>query len=487
MTNTCKSNGDSKKLETTQSSLYSSVRDGISYAVMLGAGENLLGPFGVFLRATTIEVGLLATLPQFFGAVMQWVGALALDHLRTRRFFVVVSALVQASVWLPILLLPFWFQQGEIVGVVLIILVTIYHGIAGVIAPIWTSLIGDLVPPENRGAFFGQRNRLTGMATFISLVLAGIILHLFERTGHTSIGFLIIFGVALLARFDSARWLTRHEDPPFEVSPDQAFSFRQFLQRSSKSNYAQFVFFFGAINLAVAFSSPYCAIYMLEDLKFSYLEFTIVTSMATVTQFLTFRYWGALGDRFGNKKILNLCGWGIGIVPFLWLVSANIWYLLIIQVLAGFVWAGFSLASSNFVFDAVSSPKRARCIAYRGVIHGTCVLVGSLAGGWLAGHLKTIGFTGPWFWLPASSFPAIFLISGLMRFFAAGFFLSKFKEVREVELIGNREFIYRASHLRPLAGLSLAFVSATAQDQIRSEGHKKMTHIFSIDKTADDR
>ena len=59
--------------------------DGASYAVMMGCGETYLGPFGIFLKASTIQVGLLATLPQLFGAVMQWVGALNMDRFRSRR------------------------------------------------------------------------------------------------------------------------------------------------------------------------------------------------------------------------------------------------------------------------------------------------------------------------------------------------------------------------------------------------------------------
>jgi hypothetical protein len=52
-------------------SVRAAVRDGVSHAVMMGAGETYLGPFGIFLRASTLQVGLLAALPQLFGAMMQ--------------------------------------------------------------------------------------------------------------------------------------------------------------------------------------------------------------------------------------------------------------------------------------------------------------------------------------------------------------------------------------------------------------------------------
>lgn len=440
-------------------SLRASLRDGVSAAIMLGAGETFLGPFGIFLQASIIQIGLLAAVPQLCGAIMQWVSALAMDRLRNRRTLAVATAIVQALLWLPICLLPFLFGTGAATVSLLVVLVTIYHGSSGFITPVWSSLIGDLVPASRRGHFFGQRNRLTGLATFLALLLSGGLLHLFEQGGRTAFGFLLIFSIALIARLDSARWLARHANPPLHLSPAHFFTFRQFLRRSPKSNFAKFVFFLGAINFAVAFSAPYFALYMLRDLRFSYLEFTAVSSVATVTQFLTFRYWGSLGDRFGNKKILNLCSWGISIMPTLWLVSAHIGYLLVIQVFAGFVWAGFNLASSNFIFDAVSPPKLARCVAYRGLINGACVVAGSLAGGFVASRLPTTLALGPWSWTPTFVLPVIFGCSGLLRFAATAFFLRKFREVRVVEAIRHRQLIYQVSHLKPLAGLTFSLVT----------------------------
>lgn len=453
-----------KKGTGDSSSLRYSVRDGIWDAIKLGAGETFLGPFGIFLKASTIQIGLLATLPQLFGALMQWASALAMDRLRDRRALVTASAAVQALILLPIGLLPFVPAEGDMLVTALLLLVTAYHGTTGVITPVWNSLIGDLVPSENRGRFFGNRNRLTGMSAFLALVPAGLMLHFFQQQGQAGVGFLLIFLVALFARLNSVYWLSRHANPAFHIAREELFTFAQFLRRSPKSNFAKFVFFIGAINFAVAISSPYFALYMLRDLGFSYFEFTAVTSVSTVTQFLTFRYWGKISDQFGNKKILNLCGWGIGIVPMLWLLSHHIAYLMAIQVYGGFIWAGFNLASANFIFDAVSPPKRARCVAYRGLVNGVCVLAGSLAGGFVAGRLPAVITVGRWTWSPDFILPVIFLLSGLIRVGAAAFFLRMFREVRAVEPIRHRDLIYRVSHLKPIAGLTFSLIAAPFRD-----------------------
>jgi MFS family permease len=440
-------------------SLHASIKDGVSYAMMMGCGESYLGPFGIFLRATTLQIGLLATLPQLFGALMQWAAALLMDRFQSRRKIIIAGAAIQAITLVPMALLPFLFGMGSMPVLYLLLLTVVYQGANGSTVPIWNSLIGDLVPSRIRGRFFGYRNRLTGMSTFISLILAGVILDLFDRSDKAAVGFLIIFSVAFLARLNSLRWLSKYEDPEFFIAPDQAFTFRQFLRRSPHSNFAKFVFFIGVINFGVSFSAPYFALYMLRDLHFSYLEFTIVSGVAAITQFLTFRYWGELSDRFGNKKILNVCGWGVAVVPMFWLVSTHILYLVIVQIYAGFVWSGFSLASANFIFDAVTPPKRARCVAYQGLINGFFLFLGSVAGGYAADLLPHSYSLGFWTWKPAFILPVIFLISGIIRLIATGFFLPRFKEVRPVETICHRDLIFLISHIRPIAGVTFCLLT----------------------------
>ncbi|GAB4336584.1 MAG: MFS transporter [Desulfobulbaceae bacterium] len=432
---------------------------------MLGAGESYIGPFGIFLQATTLQIGLLATLPQCVESISQWISALALDRYRSRRTVMVRWATIQALTWLPVAALPFLFGKGPQAAMILILLVIVSHVATGVIDPVWSSLMGDLVPAEKRGGFFGRRSRLTGMCSFLGLLLAGAVLHLFKQWELAAWGFAVIFTVASLARLHAVHWMKRYEDPEYVVQPEDVFSFWQFLKRARTSNFAKFVFFFAAMNFGVAFSSPYFALYMLRDLGFSYLEFTSISAMSAISQFLTFRYWGDISDRFGNKKILNVCSWGVGVVPLFWLFSTNLFYLASMQIFAGCVWAGFNLASANFIYDACSPPKRARCVAYRSVTNSVFVLAGSMAGALTAGQVPAVIHLGPLSWQPSHTITLLFLVSGLLRMTAAGVLLRKFHEVREVEHIRSRDLIFRISHIKPIAGATFSLLTYFFRDQ----------------------
>jgi len=175
--------------------------------------------------------------------------------------------------------------------------------------------------------------------------------------------------------------------------------------------------------------------------------------------------------------ILNVCGWGVAVVPALWLVCHHILYLVAIQIYSGLVWSGFSLASANFLFDAVTPPKRARCVAYQGLVNGIFVITGSLAGGLVAGHLPRSLSLGPWTWSPTFMLPVIFLISGIMRMIAAGVFLRKFKEVRQVEPIRHRDFIFRISQIRPIAGATFSLMTGLFRE------HRQTHKVIQGNKT----
>ena len=138
-----------------------------------------------------------------------------------------------------------------------------------------------------------------------------------------------------------------------------------------------------------------------------------------------------------------------------------------VQIYAGFFWAGYNLAASNFLFDSVAPAKRARCSAYQSLVSASLVLCGSLAGGYSANHLD-LWLAGK-SWAPASSLPVIFLFSGLIRLAAASAFLPRFKEVREVPRVGKREYLYRVLNLKPLSGSTLSLVTATDDEETAND------------------
>lgn len=439
-------------------STHAAVKDGAACSVMLGSGEAYLSPYAIFLQGTAVQIGLLTTLPLLIGSLFQILAVRMMRFLKRRKRTCIVAASLQAFTWLIIATIPAIFGFGPASVSILILTVAIYFAFGHLLVPIWSSLIGDLVPAEIRGRYFGYRNRISGFASIGALVAGGFLLNFANNWELSYYAFIALFLVAFIARGASAYYLSRYEDPEILDLPENRFSFYQFIRRSRHSNFAHFVFFTAAMNFSVFFAGPYFALYMLRAIELSYIQFMLVVATGMAAQFGLMQYWGPLSDRFGNKKILNFCGGGLALASLLWIFSSNIYYLLAVQLFSGFLWSGYLLAGGNFLFDAVSAPKRARCTAYLNFITASLTLTGSLLGGWLLRYLQS--FTDSIGADPANPFLIIFGVSALLRLLSAVFFLPSFKEVRSVENAKYRDLIFRANHLRPISGATLSFMTS---------------------------
>lgn len=437
------------------------IREGVYDAVKIGAGETYLGAFGVFLGGSALQIGALATLPPLIGAIAQSLGVFLIERIKSRRLTISLFMTLQGLVWLPIACIPFLFTEdgGWVAVSVLTALAVLYQVTIGVISPMWNSLVGDVISPDIRGVFFGSRNRWIAIATFVSLALAGQVIHLAKGWGATALGFSAIFAVAGCARILSGFTFRKTIDPVFIVTDESKFTFWRFIRQVRRSNFVKFVLFVSGMNFAVAVSGPYFAMYMLKDLHLTYVEYTIVVATAVLAQFGVMRSWGAVSDQFGNKRILSICGWIVAFNPLMWLVSSHFAWILFVQLHSGFFWAGFNLAAANFVFDAVSPQKRARCVAYQAIINGVLVCLGSLLGGFIVTWYPEWLPTQIGGWTPASKFLLLFWVSAVLRFVVVFYYLPRFKEVRQVQPIRGHEVLVRVSSLRPISGAAFSFIS----------------------------
>jgi MFS family permease len=442
---------ESAAAKTTDVSLQHSLKDAAAYAVMMGIGETYLSAFALFLKASTPQIGLLASLPPLLGSLAQlvsaWLGRLA----GRRKPIILAGAGLQTLAWLPIIVLPLLFPSAAVP--LLIASVVVYHGGAHLAAPQWASLMGDLVPMKRRGRFFARRTSIVSLVTFLSLASGGLILHGTTAAGQTLAGFLVLFGVAMFARGVSTYHLAQMRDPVGQVAVLRLPARESWWRQLGKSNFARFSLFYALMQFSVAIASPFFAVYMLRDLQFSYAQFMANTGISVLAQFLTLNQWGRISDAFGNRRVLSVTGLMLPLMPLLWIVSPNFWYLLMVQVLSGLCWAGFTLGASNFLYDLVARENRATYLAVHNVVASTGIFCGALLGGYLGIALPArIDIPGlPFAWL--SPLLGVFAISALARTIVLAVLLPKIREVRRVRPISFSRVIFRVTRMHALAGL----------------------------------
>jgi MFS family permease len=441
-------------------SLHHSVKDGCAHAGMLGLGEAYLGPFAIFLQMGNMVIGLLASVPLFLGALAQLFAVYLLDRFPSRRRLVIIPALTQALVWLPLFILPVMFPQFDVLF--LLSLALLHYALASLIAPAWNSWMGDLVSPSQRGGYFGRRDRYRTFCQLVGILMGGLILYEAKRHNLEVWGFGIIFGLAFILRLISVYHLHKMAEPKY-LAPahHEIFSLFEFIGGFRNSNFGRFTVFMAVMLCAINLGSPFFVVYMLRDLQFSYLQFTGATTVVILAQALTFHNWGRLGDSLGNRRLLMMASFALPIIPLLWLFSTNFIWIFTVQAFSGVVWAGFNLSAANFIFDAVSPPKRARCVAYYNVLTNGGILIGASVGGFLSLYLPANIAFGNWHISLVSNLYWLFLLSGLLRIGVIFYFWSKIKEVREVDHATHWDIIFQVVGLFPLSGWRISIFNGT--------------------------
>ena len=437
-----------------------SVRDGVAYSVMSGGGETYLSAFALFLKATAPQIALIATLPPLLGSLAQLLSAWLVRRLRQRRQLILAGASLQALVWVPLLLLPLLYPTQAIL--LLVVCVTLYHASGNFSVPLWISLMGDLVPERKRGRYFGRRTRLATMTAFVALVIGGVVLQVFDAYGWTAFGFIAIFISAGIARVVSVYHLSRMHEPSMGAAPEPLPA--GWLGRLRESAAWRFTLYIACMQGAVAVAAPFFTVYMLRDLHFSYLQFMANTGMAVLVQFLTLNTWGRISDIFGNRLILVTTGSMIPLLPALWLISDNFWYLLAVQVISGLNWAGFSLSGGNFLYELVSGERRSSYMAFHNVFTAMTVFMGGMLGALLIRVLPLDITVNGWTWHWDSILLAVFAISALLRGLVALTFLPRLREVRiPRRQMSPRQLVFRVTRFNAFSGLIYEVVTMFRQ------------------------
>jgi MFS family permease len=424
-----------------KASLRYSVLDGTFFSAMVGFAESYFSALAVYFKATSIELSLIVTLPQLLGALSQILSNKFISLFQSRKKFVCVGVFLQAFILLPII---FIFFIPKLQAEILILLVILYWVLGTIIHPAWYSWIGDLVPPRIRGVYFGKRNRLMGAVSFLTFIIAGFILYFTsQNSAEKFIGFTIIFLLAIIARFISLYFLTKKYEPEYSFPANSQEEFLEIINKPVYKNFNFFVFFVGLMNFGVFISSPFFTPYLLVDLKFNYLLYSIIVGSAIFIKFNSMYLWGILADKYGTKTILSFTGYFMSIIPLLWIFSHQIWYLILIQIYSGFIWAGFEIATFNFVLDISNRTNRAKSIAYYNIVNGFSMFFGAICGA-LVINFVHVSF---------SKYYLVFALSFLLRYIDCLIFIPKIHEVRPVKNISNQELLLKIFSYMPLSNM----------------------------------
>lgn len=437
-------------------SLKLSQKESFASALMTGSFDQFVNAFVIFLGASPIQIGWMTALPQLIGGGFQLI-AVWFGHWIHRHRLIVVSAAIQsASLGLIAMLAIPSFRSSSLT--IMLTALVVFHVSANLIMPHWRAWMGQLVPDQIRGRFFSRRSRIAMLTSFLTFLSGGLLLTLFESLAMTWMGFSLLFFIAMLGRAVSTILLAKMHDSHTQPTLGERHTLSQSLKHLyllwGDTDFRRYSFFMAGIQCVVAMSAPFFAVYMLRDLGFSYLQFTMSTGSSILMQFILLPFWGKVCDLKGNRYVMAIGVSIIPLLPALWLFSDNFYYIIAVQVLGGAAWSGFTLASANYLYD--QKPRHIHFASYS-AIHSSftalAICVGALMGGYIISWIpNSLSFAGIQVQIERP-IVVIFMLSSVLRGGVAFWYIPTAPELRVANRGRVRDLMVRVARFTPISGV----------------------------------
>jgi len=402
-----------------------SIKEGIFASAKNAFGHSYLSPFAIAINASNSAVILLSSITSLLGPLSQIYGSKLIEKY-SRKKIIIKSVFLEALAWIPFIIIGFLFYKGILTNSLpffLLLFFAFYTIISNLGHSAWFSWMGDIVDEKYRGRWFSKRNLIMGFVLTLLTIIAAIFLDYAKKTEMLMFGFLILFFLAFIARLICWKTFKKQYEPKIKLKKGYYFSFSDFIKNAKNNNFGQFSIFRALLSFACFISAPFLVIYLLRNLQFSYLTYMIIIFSGTIFSLFVLKFWGKISDKYGNYKILILTSIAIPTIPLLWILNTSPIYLILVPSIIGAVaWAGFNLASGNFIYDNVSVQKRGLAVSYYNMLHGIGAFLGSIIGILL---MKIIIINS------TEQIMLIFLIGGIARMVIVSTFIKKIKEVRK--------------------------------------------------------
>lgn len=390
----------SRKSSGTRNNLEHIFRDGAYYSLMIGLGESYLAAYALHAGHSDARAGLLATWPILVGSFLQLATLFLVRQGSSSRNWIRTCALLQALCFLPLVLSALW---GWTSFGFLLIVTSLYWSFSLSTAPVWFPWVEPLIPRRLRAIFFARRSLWCYACILASFLGGGLVLEGASALGQVSLGYAIIFSLAMFARLISRRELGLHPDAG--VLGGTRLPATQSLRRMFSGKKGLFILYMLSTTFAVQFSAPFFTPYMFRQLEVGYLGYVALLVAAISARILVLPWQGRLARRFGVSRLL---WWGgLSIVPMsvLWVLSNNMIYLFSLQFLSGIAWSAFELATFLLLFEAVPAVERRGFIALFTFLNAAMISAGASIGGWVLEHYGS----------DLDAYHRIFTISSVLR------------------------------------------------------------------------
>ncbi len=377
------------------------------FGILNGTVLSFLSVFATRAGASNSQIGLIGAVPAVANLLFSLPASTLLQKLPTARV-VFWSSFLQRIFYLGLVLLPFFIDNQPLIW--LIIVMTFLLSIPGTgLAVGMNALIARAVPIDWRAHVVGTRNAILSFITILSLFISGQLLTVLPFP----LNYQVVFGLGFLGGMLSCLHLFLVRPIDEENNKVKSLTFTSLKIKSEyanvrpeirrriklanlpqklnlkalKSKYGVILLILFMFWLALYLSIPILPVFQVKVLEFSDKTISLGSSFFQITTLLASTQIGVLARRHSNHK---LTGIGISILfiyPVLLPFCKTLLPFLMVSAAGGISWAMINGCLVNYLLEHIAPENLAGHLALYNLSMNSAILLGSLAGPWIAGEI----------------------------------------------------------------------------------------------------
>jgi MFS family permease len=384
------------------------------FGVLGGSVLAFVAVYAARQGANAFQLGLLSAAPAVVNLVLALPAARWLEKrpLGAAVFWASVFHRLFYLLWVP---LPILFApRGQVAVLIGLIFAMSVPGAA--LAVGFNALFADAVPPDWRSHVAGTRNALFAITSVTTTLLCGQVLIRLPFPLNYQIVFGIGFLGAVLSSFHLwfVRPLPEHQLRPRVgrsmgdlarpglvrmigdgLRPGVALRFltrsrgRRLLRTDAlRGPFGQVLLVLFAVHLAQYLPIPLFALYWVEGLQLSDQQISLGTALFYVSVLLSSTQLAHLVRELDHRRVTALGALVMSTYPGLLGLGRGVESFLIASLAGGLGWSLFNGALSNYILEKVPQDQRPSYLAWYNLALNAAILLGSLAGPFLAARLS---------------------------------------------------------------------------------------------------
>jgi MFS family permease len=256
--------------------------------------------------------------------------------------------------------------------------------------PAWMPLTADLVPLRWRGRYFSGRNMAMVVSGMVATLLVGQIITWISPPA----GYQVAMGLAFLIGVVATHSFSRIEEPSgispvTEAAPKATTSL--WAQLRASPEFLAFCITSAVWNFGLNIGGPFFNPYLVEMLGASAGTVGVLSVVSSLAALPGHRFLGPLVDRWGPRRVQIVTGLAIPAVPLAWMLARSPWHVVPLNLVSGFLWAGYGVATFSLQLSLMPKEHRPRYTALYQVVVLVALAAGAAVGGAI---VERWGYTG---------------------------------------------------------------------------------------------